>query len=99
MAESRSSTGGQSDVPAAVAGEGLSASHADRDQVVELLRVAAGDGRLSAEELDDRLERALTARTYVELAALTADLPATPGAVVAPPGADAMSVTPKDLAR
>jgi hypothetical protein len=35
--------------------------------VVELLRVAAGDGRLSPEELDDRLERALTARTYAEL--------------------------------
>jgi hypothetical protein len=59
----------------------------DRDQVVELLRVAAGDGRLSPEELDDRLERALTARTYAELAALTADLPATPGAAVVPPGA------------
>ena len=78
---------------------GNSASHADRDQVVELLRVAAGDGRLSAEELDDRLERALTARTYAELAALTADLPATPGAAVVPPGAGAVSATPKDLVR
>jgi hypothetical protein len=90
---------GQSDLPAAVAGGELRASHTDRDQVVELLRVAAGDGRISAEELDDRLERALTARTYAELAALTADLPVTPGAAVVPPGADAMSVTPKDLAR
>ena len=77
----------------------LRASHADRDQVVELLRVAAGDGRLSADELDDRLERALTARTYAELAALTADLPATPGAVVVPPGAGAVSATAKDLVR
>lgn len=59
----------------------LRASHADRDRVVELLRVAAGDGRLTAEELDDRLEAALTARTERELAALTADLPAEP-----PPG-------------
>jgi hypothetical protein len=90
---------GRSDLPAAVAGGELRASHTDRDQVVELLRVAAGDGRISAEELDDRLERALTARTYAELAALTADLPVTPGAAVVPPGADAMSVTPKDLAR
>ena len=99
MADPQSSRGGQSDLPAAVAGEELRASHADRDQVVELLRVAAGDGRLSAEELDDRLERALTARTYAELAALTADLPVTPGAGVVPPGAGAVSAAPKDLAR
>jgi hypothetical protein len=99
MADPQSSRGGQSGLPATVAGEELRASHADRDQVVELLRVAAGDGRLSAEELDDRLERALTARTYAELAALTADLPATPGAAVVPPGAGAASATPKDLVR
>jgi Domain of unknown function (DUF1707) len=48
----------------------------DRDRVVELLRVAAGDGRLTSEELDERLEAALTARTYSELAVLTTDLPA-----------------------
>jgi hypothetical protein len=51
----------------------------DRDRVVELLRVAAGDGRLTAEELDERLEAALTARTYSELAVLTTDLPAAAG--------------------
>lgn len=99
MADPQSSRGGQSDLPATVAGEELRASHADRDQVVELLRVAAGDGRLSAEELDDRLERALTARTYAELATLTADLPAAPGAAVVPPGAGAVSATPRDLVR
>ncbi|HXZ69649.1 MAG TPA: DUF1707 domain-containing protein [Streptosporangiaceae bacterium] len=54
---------------------GLRASHADRDRVVDALRVAAGDGRLTAEELDVRLESALSARTLGELAALTADLP------------------------
>jgi hypothetical protein len=59
-----------------VARSELRASHEDRDQVVELLRVSAGDGRLTAEELDERLERAMTARTYGELAALVADLPA-----------------------
>ena len=48
--------------------------------MVEQLRVAAGDGRLSPEELDERLEQALSARTYAELVPLTADLPATPGA-------------------
>ncbi len=57
----------------------LRASHEDRDRVVELLRVAAGDGRLTADELDERLEAALTARTQRELVVLTADLPAAPG--------------------
>jgi len=57
----------------------LRASHEDRDRVVELLRVAAGDGRLTAEELDERLEKALAARTYGELAALSRDLPTAPG--------------------
>ena len=54
----------------------LRASHADRDRAVETLRIAGGDGRLTAEELEDRLETALSARTVAELAALTADLPA-----------------------
>ena len=58
-----------------MAEDGLRASHEDRDRVVELLRVAAGDGRLSAEELDERVERALNARTYGELSGLVDDLP------------------------
>ncbi|MEV6133025.1 DUF1707 domain-containing protein [Streptomyces violaceusniger] len=53
----------------------LRASHADRDRVVDVLRIAAGDGLLTADELDERLEVALSARTLSELAALTADLP------------------------
>jgi len=57
----------------------LRASYEDRDRAVEILRVAAGDGRLTAAELDERIETALTARTSGELAALTADLPAVPG--------------------
>ena len=69
----------------------LRASHEDRDRAVELLRMAAGDGRLSADELDQRLEVALTARTYGELAALTRDLPAAPGLTTA--------AEPKDLIR
>ena len=72
----------------------LRASHEDRDRVVELLRVAAGDGRLTAEELDERLEAALTARTYGELAVLIRDLPAAPG--FAPP---TQVSGPKDLVR
>ena len=61
-------------------GSDLRASHADRDRVVDALRIAAGDGRLSAGELDTRLESALSARTFGELAALTADLPIAPAA-------------------
>ncbi|GHB63093.1 hypothetical protein GCM10010306_065920 [Streptomyces umbrinus] len=53
----------------------LRASHADRDRVVDVLRIAAGDGLLTADELDERLEAALSARTLGELATLTADLP------------------------
>ena len=78
----------------------LRASHADRDQVVEVLRVAAGDGRLSPEELDQRLELALSARTYDELAAVIADLPATGTAVAgAPLSPPAGAPAPKDLIR
>jgi hypothetical protein len=76
----------------------LRASHEDRDQVVELLRVAAGDGRLTAEELDERLEVALTARTYGELAALVKDLPARGMAPGAPMPA-AAPPEPKELVR
>jgi hypothetical protein len=67
-----------------VARSELRASHEDRDQVVELLRVSAGDGRLTADELDERLELAMTARTYGELARLVADLPAAGSVASAP---------------
>jgi len=79
----------------------LRASHADRDQIVELLRVAAGDGRLSPEELDERLDRALTARTYAELAALITDLPAGGGAVSPATALSPLTAPPepKDLIR
>ncbi|MBK3580862.1 DUF1707 domain-containing protein [Streptomyces sp. MBT65] len=69
---------------------GLRASHADRDRVVDVLTGAAGDGRLTAEELDERVEAALTARTLGELAVLTADLPVVAGAT---------QVEVKDVAR
>lgn len=53
----------------------MRASDRDRDQVVEILQVAAGDGRITAAELDERLDAALSARTTGDLARLTADLP------------------------
>ena len=69
----------------------LRASHDDRDRVVEMLRVSAGDGRLTAEELDERLEVAMTARTYGELARLVADLPEA-GSVTSAPALRAKDV-------
>ena len=72
----------------------LRASHADRDRIAEQLRVAAGDGRLTMEELDERLEKALSARTGSELAELVTDLPA-----VAAGSAVALPALPKELAR
>lgn len=68
----------------------MRASDADRDRVVDVLRDAAGDGRLTTDELDERLEAALSSRTIGELAALTADLVARPSA----PGAPGVSAGP-----
>jgi hypothetical protein len=72
----------------------LRASYDDRDRVVEALRVAAGDGRITPEELDDRVGAALVARTYGELAALVSDLPAAPGSA-----AGALAARPQDVVR
>jgi hypothetical protein len=80
-----------------VARSELRASHDDRDRVVELLRVSAGDGRLTAEELDERLELAMTARTYGELAKLVTDLPA--AGAVAGSIASAPALRAKDVVR
>ena len=74
----------------------LRASHQDRDKVIEALRVAAGDGRLTMDELDERIELATAARTYAELATLTADLPAAGSPLPSPP---AESVRPKEVIR
>ncbi len=53
----------------------LKASDADRDQIAERLRKATAEGRLLAEELEERLEATFSARTYGELDAVVADLP------------------------
>lgn len=54
----------------------------EREEAAERLRIAAGEGRLTLEELDVRLEAALSARTYGELDALVDDLPPRPAPVV-----------------
>jgi hypothetical protein len=61
----------------------LRASHADREQVIAMLKTAFVQGRLTKDELDARAGHTFAARTYAQLAAITADLPA--GLVAAPP--------------
>jgi Domain of unknown function (DUF1707)/Cell wall-active antibiotics response 4TMS YvqF len=53
----------------------LRVSDADRETAVARLRVAGGEGRLTFEELAERVELADAARTRGELEAVTADLP------------------------
>jgi hypothetical protein len=54
----------------------LRAAHADREQAITVLKAAYAQGRLTKDELEARAGQALASRTYAELAALTADLPA-----------------------
>lgn len=63
----------------------LRASDRDREQALELLSSAAGDGRLTLEEYSARADRALGARLMSELADLTADLQRAPAAAAAAP--------------
>jgi Domain of unknown function (DUF1707) len=54
----------------------LRASHADREQVIGILKAAFVQGMLTKDEFDLRVGHTFAARTYAELAALTADIPA-----------------------
>jgi len=54
----------------------LRASHADREQVINVLKAAFVQGRLAKDELHARVDQTFASRTYAELAAITADLPA-----------------------
>jgi Domain of unknown function (DUF1707) len=51
------------------------AADADRDIAADILCAAVADGRITLEELDERLGAVLSARTLTELATLIADLP------------------------
>ena len=53
----------------------IRASDADRERVAERLRDAAAEGRILAHELEERLAKALRARTYGELDDVVSDLP------------------------
>jgi len=68
------------------AGDGrgrLRASHADRERVIGTLKAAYAYGLVTKEEFDARLSQTFAARTYAELAVITADIPA--GLAPAPP--------------
>lgn len=58
-------------------------SDADRDQVAETLREAAAEGRITLDELDDRLERTYSSQIYADLEPVVADLPSTHGSELA----------------
>ncbi len=53
----------------------LRASHADRELVIGTLKVAFVQGRLTADELDARVDQVYASRTYAQLAEVTADIP------------------------
>jgi hypothetical protein len=57
---------------------GWLAANADRERAVGVLRAGFTEGRLTQDELDERVAQAYAARTYGQLWALTADLPAGP---------------------
>ena len=72
--------------------ENIRISDADRDHVVERLREHFADGRLTSDELDERVTATLSAKTYGDLRAVLADLPepqpvGAPGPGAAHPGA------------
>jgi anti-sigma-K factor RskA len=58
--------------------EDMRAGDADREQVLDRLHTAQAEGRLDVGELEERVAATLVARTYGELAELTADLPGEP---------------------
>jgi hypothetical protein len=70
--------------PSATGRGHLRASHDDREHVVDFLKAAFVQGRLTKEELEARAGQALGSRTYAELAGLTADLPGEPVTASAP---------------
>ena len=54
----------------------MRASRADRERVIDLLKAAFVQGRLDRDEFDARIGQAVASRTYGELAAVIADIPA-----------------------
>jgi len=77
----------------------MRAASADRERAVDVLKAGFAEGRLTQAEYNDRMGRAYAARTYGELAALTADLPAGAIPAVWPVPVYQPPVTTNSLAR
>jgi Domain of unknown function (DUF1707)/Cell wall-active antibiotics response 4TMS YvqF len=75
----------------------LRVSDADREQAAEVLREAAGHGRITMDELGERLELAYAAKTYADLAVVTRDLPqpAQPAGMARPAAASRIGGAPR----
>ncbi len=69
---------GEESAVAAVGRGHMRASHADRERVVDTLKAAFVQGRLTKDEFDARVGQTLASRTYAELATVTAGIPAGP---------------------
>jgi Domain of unknown function (DUF1707) len=67
-----------------VGGGHLRASDADRERVIDALKAAFVQGRLTRGELARRAGQALESRTYADLAGATAGIPAAPAATLPP---------------
>jgi DUF1707 SHOCT-like domain len=76
-----------------LAGRGhLRAAQADRERAITVLKAAYAQGRLTKDELEARVGQAFASRTYAELAALTADIPADPPTAGPPPSTPARTM-------
>ena len=70
----------------------MRAADTDRDRAAELLRAAAAEGRITFEELDERVSQAYAAKTFADLQAITHDLP---GPGITPPAPAARPAVPR----
>jgi hypothetical protein len=77
----------------------MRAASADRERAVDVLKAGFAEGRLTQDEYNERMNRAYAARTYAELSALTADLPAGAVPMVYPMPVYQPPVTTNSLAR
>jgi len=75
-----------SDQPVPADPRQLRAADTDRDRAADLLRQAAAEGRITFDELDERISQAYAAKTFADLEALTSDLPG-PGVSAPAPAA------------
>ena len=76
-----------SSLPEPIDPKHLRVSDNEREVVAERLRVAAGEGRIGLDELEERISAVYTAKTYAELEPITRDLPAVAGGAALPSAA------------